>query len=426
MQVAEININQREEEGVDVRAFRDAFAALTDFDEAGKVAALIRLIDNLEAAPIRADFGYIEPNDLLEIRKLATPLPELPECCSDDEIKDKILGGWLGRASGCLLGKPIEGTPLGYKKNEVRKYLESRDLWPITGYFDRDEPMNAIDPTLPQPFPGMTRDDDIDYVLLNLLVLENHGFDWTSDKALSIWSRHLSYDFIYAAGKAAYRNYCCEMRPPKTATWGNPCRQSLGAMIRCDTWGWVSPGDPVKAAEMAYRDGIISQTTNGIYSGMFFAAMIAAAFVEDNINQLIEVGLSQVPETSRFAEAMRYTVAAWEEHKSSHQAIDAVYERYSQLYFNHAIINACIVLIGLFSGAGDFEKTIIDTVTCGFDTDCTGATAGSICGVISGAALLPAKWVEPLQDTYETFLAGLGVQKISNLAERTARWAVRK
>jgi ADP-ribosylglycohydrolase len=422
--IADTNLKQREEEGVDTRVFQEAVVALQDVSASQKIVGLIEILEELESAPVRADFGYNEPNDFQGIRELACPVSGLPEKPDEDTIRDKVLGGWLGRAAGCRLGRPIEGTPLGFKKEQVRQYLENRGLWPIPGYFDTGEPMCAIDPALPRPFPGMIRDDDIDYVILNLLMLEMFGFDWTHDNAREIWCRHLSHDFIYAAGKAAYSNFCIDFNVPQTATWGNPCRQSLGAMIRCDTWGWVCPGEPIKAAELAYRDAVISQTTNGIYAGMFFAAIIAAAFVESDIQRLVEVGLSQVPKTSRFAEAIEFTMSAWNEHGNWNGTIDSIYERYGNQYFNHAVINACIVILGLLSGAGDFERTIIDTVVSGFDADCTGATAGSIAGVILGGAALPAKWVEPLNDTYETFLAALGVQKFSNLAERTAVLAV--
>lgn len=422
--IVEINIKQREEEGVDVHAFQEAVDALQDASGPQKIAGLSAVLEELESAPVRDDFPYNEPNDLISIRELAEPGPGLSAKPDEAVTRDKVLGGWLGRVAGCRLGRPIEGTPLGFRKEQVRQYLQSRDLWPIPGYFDSGEPMCAIDPTLPKPFPGMIRDDDIDYVLLNLLMLERFGSEWTHSNARETWTRHLSRDFVYAAGRAAYDNFCIELKVPQTATWGNPCRQSLGAMIRCDTWGWVCPGSPQKAAELAHRDAVITQTTNGIYSGMFFASMIAAAFVESDIRRLIKVGLSEVPSTSRFAEAVKFTVDAWNKHGHWDGAIDEVYERYADQYFNHSIINACIVLLGLLSGAGDFEGTIINTVISGFDADCTGATAGSIAGVIIGGDKLPAKWTEPLNDTYETFLAALGVQKFSNLSQRTSEFAI--
>lgn len=416
--VAETNIEQRAEEGVDVAPFRRRLAELGP----GASEAL-QLISDVEEAPVRDDYPYTEPSDLASIRALTSASePIAPP--DEKSLRDKILGGWLGRAGGCLLGKPIEGTPLGHKKEEVRRHLEHSGLWPIVGYIDSDRLIGKVEHAPQRPFEGMARDDDIDYVILNLLLVESAGVDWTHGDARNIWTRYLAPGTIYAAGKAALANFGLGLMPPQTATWGNPCRQSLGAMIRCDTCGWVCPGDPARASELACRDAVISQTSNGIYVGMFFAAMIAGAFVESDIPTLIETGLSQIPPNSRLAEAVRFTVDAWNESRDWEPAIDRVYERYSQLYFNHSIINACIVLIGLLSGNGDFGRTIIDTVRCGFDTDCTGATAGSIAGVILGASRLPDEWVGPLHDSYDTWLAGLGPQRFSDLAARTAEAAL--
>lgn len=423
LSTASTNVEQREEEGVEVAGFRERLCRLRECRGSEAAARAMELIDELEAREVPRDFAYQEPNDLKAIRELSSPVA-LNECgLSEGTVRDRVLGGWLGRAAGCLLGRPIEGTPLGHKRDDVRRHLEQIDSWPVDGYIG--EPMSAIDPALPRPFPGMIRDDDIDYVLLNLLLVEQFGRDWNYENARQLWARHLSHDFVYAAARAAYLNFCLGMMPPLTATWGNPCRQSLGATIRCDTWGWISPGQPSTASEFAHRDARISQTTNGIYSGMFFAALIAAAFVVNDIERLIEIGLGVVPRASRFAEAVRFTAEAWNSCRDWDRAIGLVYNRYSGQYFNAAIINACIVVLGLLSGGGDFERTIVNTVISGFDADCTGATAGSVCGVMLGAFSLPAKWIDPLNDSYETFLAGLGVQRFTDLAERTSAIAVR-
>ncbi len=425
LNIARINLTQREEEGVDIAPFKKRYEKLVANCTMSQAGEVLALIEELERHPIADDFGYYEPCQLPSIQQYwMADSPAGSGTLSESRLRDAILGGWLGRTAGCRLGRPIEGTPYGHRKEDVRRYLDEGGQWPIRDYVYPDKLAEPIDPSATRPFRGMIRDDDIDYVILNLLILEQFGREWTHANAREMWLRHLSHDFVYAAGRAAYASFCLGLQPPQTATWGNPCRQSLGAMIRCDTWGWACPGDPAQAAALAYRDAIISQTANGIYSGMFFAAIIAAAFVEDNIEKLIEIGLGYIPPKSRLAGALRFTSDCWKSGRNWETAIDNIYARYSGQYFNAAIINACIVELALLSGDGDFERTIINAVIAGFDTDCNGATAGSICGVILGASRLPEKWTAPLCDTYETYLAGLGVQRLSNLAERTAAVAL--
>ena len=57
----------------------------------------------------------------------------------------------------------------------------------------------------------------------------------------------------------------------------------------------------------------------------------------------------------------------------------------------------------------------------GLDTDSNGATAGSVAGVLTGAAAIPAQWTEPLRDTVRSAVFGFDGVRISELAERTLR-----
>lgn len=72
---------------------------------------------------------------------------------------------------------------------------------------------------------------------------------------------------------------------------------------------------------------------------------------------------------------------------------------------------------------GDYGKSIAISVMGGLDTDCNGATVGSILGVILGAEALPEKWVKPLNDLVESYVVGYNGSRVSELAERTFRMA---
>ncbi len=83
----------------------------------------------------------------------------------------------------------------------------------------------------------------------------------------------------------------------------------------------------------------------------------------------------------------------------------------------HTISNAQIVVLGLLWGEDEFEKSICRAVQACFDTDCNGATVGSIIGMMLGAKRLPEKWIKPLNNKLETGLAGYNLVEIDRLAE---------
>ena len=103
----------------------------------------------------------------------------------------------------------------------------------------------------------------------------------------------------------------------------------------------------------------------------------------------------------------------------------AIYESYDRLYnsdtrapMNHALVNAAIVVMALLSGGGDFSRTIGIAVMGGLDTDCNGATAGSIMGCALGTVGIPLRWTEPLNDTIRCQLKDLPELRITELAGR--------
>ena len=96
---------------------------------------------------------------------------------------------------------------------------------------------------------------------------------------------------------------------------------------------------------------------------------------------------------------------------------------YGQYHPVHTINNACFVALGLLYGDGDFGRSIAIAVECGMDTDCNGATVGSVLGAMLGAERLPAEWVDPLHNRVRSMVAGFDNSRIGDLAERTARLA---
>ena len=427
----EYEVIQRREEGRDDPSLSDAFDKLQANPDGKTREAAYKLLVDLMDKETPATMGSVaEPNDLDEIRQAAgtedTLSVQLRHSLSEAELYDRLLGGWLGRAAGCLLGKPIERYP----RPVIRKLLESNGNWPLRDYWTQEGmPREILDnypwkrrgglASLRENIECMPEDDDLNYPMLNLHVIENIGRDFSSSDIGTAWLTMLPAFQVFTAERVAYSNLLDGRDAPESATYMNPYREWIGAQIRADLWGYASPGNPNKAAEFAWRDARLSHTRNGIYGEMFFAALIANAFVESDIRCLVESAVALVPAESRFAKAigvvleLPVNVMEWED------IVDEIYAHFDAYHWVHTINNAALTVAALLKGDGDYERTICNTVMGGWDTDSNGATAGSVIGVILGADALPGKWIEPLNNRIRSSLSGFDNAHFTDLAQRT-------
>jgi ADP-ribosylglycohydrolase len=182
---------------------------------------------------------------------------------------------------------------------------------------------------------------------------------------------------------------------------------------------------PELGAELAYRDASLSNVKNGIYGGMFVSAMISAAFATNNVEDIIDIGLSKIPGKSRLTEAMKNVVFWSKQYSDWRDAWQKINEEYGHYCWVHSIQLASLVLLGLLYGKCDYGKSITISVMCGGDTDCNGATIGSILGVILGAKKLPEKWIGPLNNRVKSDVVGYNNSQISDLAKNTFNLALK-
>ncbi len=384
-----------------------------------------RLLDEVErvAVPDSAE----EPDELSAIR--AGWPADFALAARDGDRYDRTHGAWLGRAVGCLVGKPVEKVP----RQGIREILEATGRWPLSGYFTAvglpDEvaarwPWNRASRTtsLVENIDGMPEDDDLNYPLIALYLLERHGPEFTSDDVAKAWLDLLPGGRVFTAERIAYRNLLLGMDPPATARVRNPFRQWIGAQIRTDLYGWANPGRPDRAAEQAYRDARISHVRNGVYGAMYAAAMGAAAVVESDVDRVLDAGLAVVPPGSRFAEAVRFARDVAGRERDWERIADAVHERYGHLHWVHVLPNAALLTAAIAYGAGDFERSVFAVVSGGWDTDSSGATVGGVLGALHGARALPQRLVSPLHNQLTSSVpgfAGAGGIGFDALAERT-------
>ncbi|MBD0842631.1 ADP-ribosylglycohydrolase family protein [Streptomyces sp. TRM68416] len=338
---------------------------------------------------------------------------------------------WLGRAVGCLLGKPVEKLPL----DAIRGLARSTGNWPLTTYFTAHgvpEALLAAHPwnrrsattSLAENIDGMPEDDDLNYPLLNLLLLQRHGRTFTTQDVAALWLDELPAGRTFTAERIAYRNLLLGLDPPHTARHRNPFREWIGALIRADVHGWTNPGDPAAAAEQAHRDATLTHTANGVYAAMFTAATIATAATGTyDIHACLRTGLTVVPPASRLAAAVTHAIQLAREHEDFDTVVDHLHATHPH-HWVHAIPNTALITAALTHANGDFTGSICRAVSGGWDTDSNGATVGSIAALLAGTpSALPDRWTAPLKNRLSTSVGdfdGIGFDTLAHLTHREA------
>jgi ADP-ribosylglycohydrolase len=163
---------------------------------------------------------------------------------------------------------------------------------------------------------------------------------------------------------------------------------------------------------------------------MFCAAMIAAAFALDDPQQIVEAGLAELPQHSRLYQEMRQVVEICRKHNNEWANFEVVLDEVYALlgHYNpvHTNNNAALCVVAVLLGGHDLEKVITLAVMGGWDSDCNGATVGSIVGAMLGAKRIQesaARWIEPLHDTLNSEIIGYHPIAISECARRSVEIA---
>jgi len=142
----------------------------------------------------------------------------------------------------------------------------------------------------------------------------------------------------------------------------------------------------------------------GTYAAIFVGAMQSAAFVIHDLRTLIDIGLSKIPESCLLAKYVRATVKAYDDGMTWQDCRTMILRMNEEtgLGWFQAPGNVAFTVLGLLWGEGDFKKSMIIAINCGDDTDCTGATVGSIMGIMNGMAGIPKDWKAYLGDSIVT------------------------
>ncbi|NVM52317.1 MAG: ADP-ribosylglycohydrolase family protein [Candidatus Helarchaeota archaeon] len=339
---------------------------------------------------------------------------------SKKDYYNKVYGGWLGRCIGSQLGAPLEIRPYFYIQ---RKYAG------LDNYVKK--------------ITGKEVNDDEMYEIVALLTLEQHGIDFTVEQLGEDWKNRL-WKLNFTAEKAALKNLRKGLQPPQTGIQNNPFYDFIGAQMRGEIWGLISPGCPDIAAKYAKLDASISHVGEGVLGEVFIAGLVALSFIKQDPKELIQEVLNQfIPKTSLYRSIVekclnwaelysnwkltrKKLMSAWRTirkslGKQARSTKRKLFLKGPKIHEIHVLPNAGIVTLGLMYGQGDFEKSICTTALCGYDTDCNVGNVGAILGVQLGADGIPPKWKDPIKDTFNTYVRGFQETRISKIAERISR-----
>lgn len=426
-------LTQAIEEGKQAEEYRALFEAVGQLP-AGEHRA--RLADGLFAllqdTPVREDYPYDEPSALPEILAARKPLPGLEEALTmpeDGTLREKLAGAWYGRIAGCLLGKPIEGI----YRSELQWMLKKSGNFPMKRYILSTDITDEVVEHCRYPLRGgcypdviknAPADDDTNYTVLYQRLIGRYGRDFTPFDVAAYWQSIQPKTAYCTAERVAFCNFIRGYQPPASAVYKNPFREWIGAQIRGDYFGYLNPCDPRTAAEMAWRDASISHVKNGIYGEMYIAAMLAVAAGCADIRTIVEGGLSFVPCGSRLYKAIRALLDGFDRGVSEEAFFADFHTRWQDTdphHWCHTVSNAEIVTAALLYGGGDYSRSVGMAVEQGFDTDCNGATVGSILGMRGGIGSIGEEWTAPLQGKLATALVGQGMYEIDALVETTMK-----
>lgn len=287
-----------------------------------------------------------------------------------DKVKDKITACWQGKNIGGTLGTPYEGFPT---INDIHGFASERGA------------------ALPN--------DDLDLQLIWLMAMDERGPENVTPATLGeYWLSFIDpYWNEYGVCQANLKE---GFYPPMSGYMNNRgWKNSNGAWIRTEIWACLYPGRPDKAVEYAFADACVDHGFGeGTYAAMFVAAMESAAFLTSDIETLIKIGLSKIPENCRMAASIKIVLEGYKNGLDWKSVRNQVVEYSADLGWFQAPANVSFAIIGLLFGEGDYKKSLILAVNCGDDTDCSAATLGALMGIMRGTAGIPQDWLEYIGD----------------------------
>jgi ADP-ribosylglycohydrolase len=323
------------------------------------------------------------------------------------EVFDRIYSGFLGKAIGVRLGAPVEPT--------IWSYERIRDTYGEVTQYLRD-------------FKNFAADDDTNGPVYFIRALRDYGLNATAADVGKTWLNYAAEEhgmywwggFGNSTEHTAYKNLKAGIPAPDSgsiATNGTTVAEQIGGQIFIDSWGWVNPGNPQRAADMSAMAASVAHDGDGLNGARFCAAAIAQAFVAKSIAEIVETGLSTIDATSTYARVARAVIDFHKANPTDWRACrdmltaDWGYDRYPGVC--HIIPNAGVTVMAILYGEGDLPRTAEIATMAGWDTDCNAGNAAAIVGTFQQVQPGWDKYRKPIND----FVVASGVIGTVNVVD---------
>ncbi|MEA3132353.1 MAG: hypothetical protein QOG17_199 [Gammaproteobacteria bacterium] len=300
-----------------------------------------------------------------------------------DRFAEQTYAGVLGKLIGVYLGRAVEGWPYSAIQNtfgEIDYYVNDKVNWPL-----------------------IVPDDDISGTFLFYRALEDNGYPTDiSAKAIGdTWLNYIVEDktVLWWGGlgrsteHTAYLRLKAGVHAPESGSAKLNSRamaEAIGAEIFIDTWAMSNPANPERAAAMARAAASVSHDGVAVEAAVLLAAMQAQAFVESDIDKLLDLGCSMIRDDKlrrivgdvreQCAKASDWRVVRrWlgDNHSYAH------YPGCCPMVPNHALLLSSFIL-----GRDNFQEGLKIAVSSGWDTDCNAGNLGCLNGIRLGLKAL--------------------------------------
>ena len=301
---------------------------------------------------------------------------------SEDELYDRLLGGWVGSMVGVTWGASTEFGWCGkiIPENDMPTWRSSM----INDAFGQDDLYVEI------PFMDAMAEHGVQCTVEELA-------ESFCESAFPLWHANMQ-------GRKNLRNGL--LPPDSGSAQYNPHADDIDWQIECDFLGMMYPGLVNDVASRSFEIGHIMNYGDGVYGGVFIAAMHAAAYHSESIEDIVRAGLAVIPENTRFRSLIEDVIDAyergftWQENwrmlEDEWADTDKCPEGAGAALNIDAKLNSGYVAIGLLYGNGDLGETIKISTRCGQDSDCNPSSAASILGNYYGLSWIEDKYKREL------------------------------
>ncbi len=309
---------------------------------------------------------------------------------------EKVYSGFLGMNIGIRLGAPVEPTIWTYERiqntyGEITDYV--KDYKNFAADDDANGPVFFIRALVDDAKGRELVAQDVARAWLNY-TREGVGMFWWGGYGVS--TEHTAY-LNLKHGVEAPRSGSIEQN-------GEILAEQIGGQIFIGTWGLVNPCNPKKAADYGQIAASVSHDGEALYGARFFCAAISKAFEADNIYEIIDTGMAQIPENSLYYQVADAVLRFHERYPKEEQWRDCYqmlannwgYDRYPGAC--HIIPNAGVCMMAMVYGKGEFDRTVEIAAMAGWDTDCNAGNVGTVLGVMCGPDKLPKRYRKPIND----------------------------